>query len=137
MARNTRAKYKNVEDMQKNIDKYFDLCDNNMEVKYNDAGEEILYLEPLPYTVTGLALELGFTSRQALLNYEGKKEFQDTIKKAKLKIENYAERKLYTAKNCTGVIFNLKNNYGWKDKTEQDVNMTQEIKVIPPDDIND
>ena len=55
-------------------------------------------------------------SRQDLINYSKDKEFFDTIKKAKLKIENYLEEHLVTDNSVTGIIFNLKNNYGWKDK---------------------
>nr|DAZ62845.1 MAG TPA: DNA packaging protein gp3 [Caudoviricetes sp.] len=94
-------KYNNAEEMQLKIDKYFLDCDNNNE----------------PYTVTGLALALDM-SRQDLINYSNKEEFFDTIKKAKLKVENYLEKRLIKDSSCTGIIFNLKNNYGWKDKQE-------------------
>ena len=57
-------------------------------------------------------------SRQDLINYSNKEEFFDTIKKAKLKVENYLEKRLIKDSSCTGIIFNLKNNYGWKDKQE-------------------
>ena len=94
-------KYNNAEEMQLKIDKYFLDCDNNNE----------------PYTVTGLALALDM-SRQDLINYSNKEEFFDTIKKAKLKVENYLEKRLIKDSSCIGIIFNLKNNYGWKDKQE-------------------
>lgn len=70
-------------------------------------------------TVTGLALALN-TSRQTLINYEDKDEFFDTIKKAKDLIEHHWET-LLQGNSVTGVIFNLKNNYSWKDKTETDL----------------
>lgn len=94
-------KYKKKEEIQELIDKYFCDCDKNDE----------------PYTVTGLALALNI-SRQDLINYSNKEEFFDTIKKAKLKVENYLEKRLIKDNSCTGIIFNLKNNYGWKDKQE-------------------
>lgn len=94
-------KYKKKEEIQELIDKYFYDCDKNDE----------------PYTVTGLALALNM-SRQDLINYSNKEEFFDTIKKAKLKVENYLEKRLIKDNSCTGIIFNLKNNYGWKDKQE-------------------
>ena len=92
--------YKTPEEMQKAIDEYFRECDTN-----ND-----------PYTVTGLALALGM-SRQALINYENRDEFVDTIKKAKQRVEAYIEKKMY-GNNVTGLIFNLKNNFGWVDRQE-------------------
>lgn len=95
-------KYTSVKAMQKDIDKYFAECDENKK----------------PYTVSGLAYALG-TNRQTLLNYEEKEEFFDTIKKAKAKIEVFNEEQLYNKDvPTTGIIFNLKNNYGWKDKQE-------------------
>lgn len=75
-------------------------------------------------TVTGLAVYLN-TSRQTLLEYEGEvegreksAEFADTIKKAKDLIEMHWEDMLQ-GNNVTGVIFNLKNNFSWADRSEQ------------------
>ena len=94
-------KYNTVEEMQEKIDDYFKQCD------YSDR----------PYTITGLALALDM-DRRTLLNYGEKEEFFPTIKKAKLRVENYLEERLIRDTSCTGIIFNLKNNYGWKDKQE-------------------
>lgn len=94
-------KYKTKEEIQVLIDNYFKQCDLNNE----------------PYTVTGLALSLDM-SRQDLINYSKKDEFVDTIKKAKMRVENYLEKRLINDSSCTGIIFNLKNNYGWRDKQE-------------------
>ena len=70
-----------------------------------------------PYTVTGLALALD-VDRRTLLNYSEKDEFFPTIKKAKLRVENYLEKRLINDSSTTGIIFNLKNNYDWRDKQE-------------------
>lgn len=87
-----------------------------------------------PYTVTGLAVWLD-TSRQTLLEYEGEVEgrdrdpaFADTIKRAKQKIENYAEEKLFDGDYPTrGVIFSLSNNArGWAEKREDTVKVTKD-----------
>lgn len=94
-------KYKTKEEMQEKINKYFEQCDECNE----------------PYTVTGLGMALDM-SRQDLINYSNKDEFFDTIKKAKLRVENYLEKRLINDSSTTGIIFNLKNNYGWKDKQE-------------------
>lgn len=97
--------FESVEEMQGKIDAYF------AEAK----------AEGIPYTIQGLALALGFNSRQSLLNYEDKEEFLDTIKKAKLKIE---ENKLIgglTGKyNATVMIFDFKNNHDHKDRQDLD-----------------
>ena len=93
--------YTDVERMQQKIDEYFKECDKNKE----------------PYTITGLALALDL-DRKSINNYAKDSEFFPTIKKAKLKVENYLEKRLINDTSATGIIFNLKNNYGWKDKQE-------------------
>lgn len=68
-----------------------------------------------PFTVCGLALYIGFCSRQSLFEYGNKPEFTDIIKAAKSKIEEQLEENLH-GPGCTGSIFNLKANYGWRDQ---------------------
>ena len=101
MPRGRPKAYTEVEVMKQKIDKYFNDCDRNKE----------------PYTVTGLCLALDIC-RDTLSEYMKKDEFSDTIKKAKLKVENYLEKRLINDNSTTGIIFNLKNNFGWKDKQE-------------------
>ena len=99
-------KYKSVEEMQAIIDKYFD----DME----ELGR--------PLTITGLAFALEI-DREQLINYTNKDKFADTLKRARQRIYVYAEESLWTSRNPAGPIFNLKNNYGWKDKQEVDLNV--------------
>lgn len=68
-------------------------------------------------TVNGLALALGFNSRQSLLNYADKPEFLDAVKRARTRMELAWEQRL-AGPNAAGTIFWLKNQ-GWTDKTEQ------------------
>ena len=106
-------KFESAKEIQLLADEYFKKCD----------------IEEEPYTITGLALALD-TDRQTLVNYEKREEFFDTIKRIKLKVENYAEKLLLSGKgNATGVIFSMKNNYGWKDKTEVEntVSITKDL----------
>lgn len=112
-------KFKSVEEMQIAIDNYFNECDEKER----------------PYTISGLAYALD-TNRQTLLDYQEKDEFTDTIKKAKAKIEQFVEERLFMGSNTAGVIFNLKNNYDWKDKQEiaADVNTDVNIKIELTDD---
>jgi len=107
-------KFKTVEELDIKIQSYFDSCFEEVvdgEVKKKNQIK--------PLTITGLAIFLD-TSRDTLLDYKEKPEYSDSIKKALAVCENYAEEKLF-GNNVAGVIFNLKNNYGWKDKTEQDI----------------
>jgi len=71
-----------------------------------------------PITWSGLALYLGFESRQSLQDYKDKEGFSYPIKKALLKIESYYEENI-SKNNPAGAIFALKN-FGWKDKQEFD-----------------
>jgi len=85
-------------------------------------------------TITGLAIALGFTSRQALLNYEGySPEFSDAIKRAKLRVEHEYELLLCdpTAKPAA-VIFALKN-FGWGKRQEPAATDLPPIQVIHND----
>jgi hypothetical protein len=79
-------------------------------------------------TITGLALALGFESRQSFYDYEKDGEFSYTIKKLRLTIEAGYESKLHE-NGCTGAIFALKN-FGWSDKTEQDLKVEGGINVV-------
>lgn len=116
--------YKTPAEMQEAIDGYFKLCegsvlkDDDGEPVYNKHGQPII-VGARPPTVTGLALFLGFTSRQALLNYQAKKTFVDTVTRAKARCEEYAESRLYDKDGFNGARFSLVNNFkGWSDKPE-------------------
>jgi hypothetical protein len=111
-------KFETVEELQTAIDAYFESCFEEFTVALKDeegkkTGERLIKKQVEPFTITGLAIALD-TTRQGLLNYEGREEFYDTIKKAKVRCENYAEKSLF-GNNATGPIFNLINNYGWKN----------------------
>lgn len=121
-------KFGSVKELQQKVDEYFRLCDERTEtVLYKGRPFEVS--NPRPYTITGLALHLD-TTRDTLLDYENEKHegqdpllqkaFSDTIKNAKLKIHTFAEESLWQPKIATGVIFNLKNNWGWQDRYEHE-----------------
>jgi hypothetical protein len=58
------------------------------------------------------------------------KEFSDTIKKIESELENRLYKYALLNKiNPTMAIFGLKNNYGWKDRTEIDQNI--HIPTLP------
>lgn len=71
------------------------------------------------HTWTGLALHLGFESRDALTYYHKEKpEFLRSIKKSLSRIEATYEKGLFE-RNPAGSIFALKN-FGWRDRQEID-----------------
>lgn len=117
-------KYTSSEELQKKIDEYFKDCegtvvkDRNGDVMVDKFGHPVI-LGAKPPTITGLALALGFNCRQSLLNYEGKKEFFDTITRAKARVEKYTEERLFDRDGANGAKFSLANNFkGWNEKTE-------------------
>lgn len=130
-------KFKSVEQLQEKIEAYFiscwrqkiDMYGNPVFAKDSNGKKttEPIMEQFKPYTITGLAVALD-TNRQTLLEYEGEVEgrdnkdpkFADTIKNAKEKCHAYAEESLFIGKNPAGAIFNLKNNYHWKDQKELD-----------------
>lgn len=78
-------------------------------------------------TWTGLAIYLGFESRQSLQDYKEKPEFSYPIKKALARIEENYEQGLFS-RNPAGAIFALKN-FGWRDKQEIATDGKMEILV--------
>lgn len=130
--------YKTPEEMQEKIDAYFDRCageilrDDNGDLVCDKWGHPVL-LNVRPPTVTGLALALGFTSRQALLNYQAKPRFVDTITRAKSRCEEYAESRLYDRDGTRGAIFSLTNNFkGWSNNPQphEDSEVLKEAKEL-------
>ena len=119
-------KYTNPADMQALIHLYFVDCKKNLEAHDKGWGEvKDAITEDLYPTVTGLGLVLDLT-REGLINYEKKDEFADTVKRAKQRVEAFTTQRLFM-NNPTGSIFNLKNNFGWKDKSE--VGLEADLKV--------
>jgi hypothetical protein len=84
------------------------------------AAIDIYFATEQHITITGIALALGFESRQSFYDYEDKEEFSYIIKKARLRVENEYEKKLITANSATGPIFALKN-MGWADKVQNEL----------------
>ncbi len=84
----------------------------------NDKGKPIKFTEyVVPPSVTALCLFLGI-HRDTFASYAKQEEFSDTVTRARGRIEAYLEEQLMTGKKVQGVIFQLKNNYGWKDQRE-------------------
>lgn len=143
-------KFQTVKELKQAINDYFEsLFEPRFDMWGNPVinkatGRQMMKKSKVA-TVTGLAVALG-TTRETLLDYElgkhdGKdltveqlaeneqiEDFSDTIKEAKLRIYSDTEQQLYQGK-AIGAIFSLKNNYGWKDKTEVE---TRDLTPPPP-----
>jgi hypothetical protein len=99
-----------VESLQEAVDAYFAPGGD----AWDGTGDEAKFLP----TMSGLALALD-VDRKTVLNYSNKDDYFPTIRKARAIIENNLEKNLY-GNSVTGLIFNLKNNFGWNDKQELD-----------------
>jgi len=91
--------YKTPDEIQVKIDEYF-----------SRAEEDV-------YTMIGLALYLGFHTRQSLIDYEKKEEFIVPIGRARMRVEEFNAISLHKG-NVAGAKFTLINNFGWKEKVE-------------------
>ena len=99
--------FNDVKEVEEKINAYFNYCEEKEK----------------PYTMSGLAYYLGI-SRQTLVNYSYKDEYFDTIKKARDKVQMQLEENALSNKaNPTFTIFNLKNNFDWKDSNEVKTNV--------------
>lgn len=110
-------KYATAFELEVAVDMYFFQC--------NEHGT--------PYTVEGLAYTLDI-DRDTLLNYqkdEDDPERRRIVRQAKLRIQqNVMERGLMGKGDRVVTIFNLKNNFGYVDKTETEINNRIDIQQI-------
>jgi len=119
--------------LQDQVDNYFKMCDQTIRF---DGDKEIRK----PYTMSGMSIFLDCDT-DTINEYmngvydDDNNKFSVTLKNARKKVENYAEEQLYSNKNTAGIIFNLKNNFGWKDKQEVDMNISNiEVNLVDPED---
>ena len=68
-------------------------------------------------TITGLALHLGFASKQSVYDYRKREGYEHVAARAVTMIENSYEQQLANGRGDGGVVFALKN-FGWTDKQE-------------------
>ena len=106
--------YKSPEEFQEKIQEYFNSSPSR-KVTDKDGVERKVPL----ITITGLALFLGFASRQSFYDYELKEEFAYTTKRARMFIEHEYEGQLQCG-NTVAAIFALKN-MGWYDRTQTEL----------------
>lgn len=133
-------KFKSNEELSNKIDSYFasitisvprtkantnpdkDVDDDFREPILNNLWEQIIDTEWVSIPSILWLCEYLNIHRSTLLEWEEMDGFSNTIKKAKQRIEKYNAEQLYRKEQVTGIIFNLKNNFDWKDKSEVDNN---------------
>jgi hypothetical protein len=117
------AHFNTPEELQAKADEYFEWVKGEFHEEVRDKTdkegtitqytERIWDREPVNISITGLALFLGFESRQSIYDYSKTGEFSYIIKRCKLQVENRYENAL-AYQSPTGAIFALKN-MGWVD----------------------
>jgi hypothetical protein len=126
-------KFPSADILQKKIDEYFESLQAIDKIEYEqpDGSTATKWQRRWlnPPTVTGLALYLG-TTRETLLDYQADYDYNGliepeererlsvTVRRAKAKVEQYAEEMLFLAKSANGPQFALKNNFRrWADES--------------------
>lgn len=105
--------------MKKAIKEYFEslkggpVYDQNGDLILDSRSNPVILPDKSP-TTAGLCRALGFRSRQTLLNYRNNGKFADVVDDAMLRIEEYAETRLYDRDGANGAKFSLTNNFRWK-----------------------
>ena len=105
--------------MEKACKEYIENCPDSRIVTVTEKGDVIKVPHP---TITGLAIHLGYESRQSCYDLEKSSTFSYIIKKYRMYIEKNYENLLLD--KTAGAIFALKN-MGWSDK--QEINQTGEM----------
>lgn len=142
-----RGRPRRYEDTDEDVERF-----NNRIIEYFDyiqgeATEDEDNLNPLtgvpmvewkrypePASINGLALFVGFNSKDTLYQYGKKLLYSDSVKRARALIEKHYETGL-SGKAPTGAIFALKN-FGWKDKQEVEQTVSKKITITPRQKIN-
>lgn len=110
-----RPKKYTKKSLQEAVDGYFS------SISRDGGGEAWAAEYKKPPTVSGLCLYLGI-DRSTWQNYSDRSlhpEFAEITAMARVRMEAYLEEQLLTReKNVQGLIFNLQNNYGWREKRD-------------------
>ena len=124
--KNTLPKFSSADELDKLVDAFFKQLEGKkrslQKATDNKAGDA------KPATLTGLALHLGFHSREQFERYESKGRFAANLKRARLRIEAIYEKKLHQT-TFGGAIFALKN-LGWVDKADNVKHNAPIIKTL-------
>lgn len=122
------------QEAQKRIKNYFDSCyglvlDKNQNPVSDDEGNPV-YEVKHPFTLSGLALALGLDEREKLTSFTKNKAILYEVKCAMLRIEQYAEERLFAKEsNITGIKLYLAVNFKrWSgQELEQDDQLPSEF----------
>jgi hypothetical protein len=112
-------KYSDHKVMMKKIGEYLDWEDQWKNKSAKGEGKGI-------YTLSGVALYLGFASVQSLYDYEKKSaDFAYVINRFRLFMKHWNEQKLYWGGTFQGSFVWLKNHGGYSDESTVNNNVTE------------
>ncbi len=118
-----KKKPTNLNELRKRVESYFKsrlvpMTDKN-GVPICDENGKVIEKTGLPYTLTGLALAIGCETRDELFTFENE-EMQRFIRMSVLKVEEYAEERLFSKEAFSGVKLFLATNFDrWREGAEK------------------
>lgn len=122
MNRKNTPLFKSAAELERLINGYFYSCGLS-----GDGGGSF----DSPPTVSGLAMALGFASREDLLGYCGKDPCRNLIDKALLKIEDFAESRLFDKGQYSGAKFFLEGNFkGWDGGRDNEADTLERLDAV-------
>ena len=129
-----KPKYESVEQIEGLIEAYFENCKGEIlreedgSIVFNPKDGTPIWINRKPPTIPGLALALGFSSRQSLYNYKARKEFMDTISRAQMRVEQYTAEKLFDRDSQRGAQFALEYGFRYrKDAGDEKQDQTPRV----------
>jgi hypothetical protein len=132
-----KPSFTKASELSNRVDAYFNYIEGvyHIEIKSiketkdrSNMEQKIWDREPEPPTIAGLAIFLGFNSRQAFDDYERKGRFKHILKRGRLHIEAVYEKKLHN-QSPAGAIFALKA-MGWNEKSESKTPKNEDFKSL-------
>lgn len=113
------------EELYEEATKYFKKCDETIISLDKSTLKTITKPKTLSWLCLWLKVNKDYISEKAK-----DERFSETIKQIRLEVENNIEEWiLQWSYNATSWIFNLKNNFNWKDKSEVDQNLNANVKI--------
>jgi hypothetical protein len=121
------------EELQFKVDEYFKSLKENVKEVMSASGSIKAIADPLIPTIEDFSAYLGFKTTNTLSHYEkaeGYEAFHDIIQTAKSKILGMKTIGLVNGKGSTsGLIFDLVNNHGYKNKSEVESDNKNETTI--------
>ena len=135
--------YTDPDEMAAKIDEYFEHCKGHVLMTQPQDGSDpapvinrygcAVIVDDHQPTPPGLAVYLGFVSRQSLYDYQKRPEFCDVMTWALTRLEAATAERLFDRNGAQGAKFSLSVNHGWAEKTEpqsvkMEIVMADEVK---------